>query len=202
MRADGHFRGLVGEQIDFAEELAFGQQRDAQVAAVYALAEHLDLALGDDEELVAVLAFDDQLVAQRDRFRLEAFAHAGEDRIGQSREQRHASQRFRGELGAVRRKDSMPIRAALVNSTLVRLTRYVPPSTCTHGSSFNSHRGVIDIIFGDVLVVLARLRATEVVTLRCRILSDMVVLLLYLSRGLMSDQMPSPCSKPRASRLA
>ncbi len=69
---------------------------------------------------------------------------------------------------------SMPIRAALVNSTLVRLTRYVPPSTCTHGSSFNSHRGVIDIILGDVLVVLARLRATDVVTLRCRILSDMV----------------------------
>ncbi len=29
---------------------------------------------------------------------------------------------------------STPIRSALGSSTLVRLTRYVPPSTCTHGS--------------------------------------------------------------------
>ena len=36
----------------------------------------------------------------------------------------------------------------------------------------NSHRGVIDIIFGDVLVVVARFFATEVVTLRCNKLSD------------------------------
>jgi hypothetical protein len=31
---------------------------------------------------------------------------------------------------------------------------------------------VIDIIFGDVFVVFARFRATEVVTLRCKRLSD------------------------------
>ncbi len=31
---------------------------------------------------------------------------------------------------------------------LVRLTRYVPPSTCTHGRRLRSHLGVIDIIFG------------------------------------------------------
>ena len=36
----------------------------------------------------------------------------------------------------------------------------------------NSQRGVIDIIFGDVFVVLARFLATEVVTLRCSRLSD------------------------------
>jgi hypothetical protein len=37
----------------------------------------------------------------------------------------------------------------------------------------SSHRGVIDIILGEVLVVLAKFRATEVVTLRCNKLSDM-----------------------------
>src|ERR1700748_772016 len=64
------------------------------------------------------------------------------------------------------------IRSALLNSTLVRLTRYVPPATCPHGSRFNKNRGVIDIIFGDVFVVLARFRATDVVTLRCNKLAD------------------------------
>ena len=59
--------GLVGDEIGLAEKLAFGQQGDPQVAAVDALAQDLDLPLGDDEELAAVLAFDDQLVAQRDR---------------------------------------------------------------------------------------------------------------------------------------
>ena len=73
---------------------------------------------------------------------------------------------------------STPIRSALLSSTFVRLTRYVPPSTCTHGSRLNSQRGVIDIIFGDVLVVLARFFATEVVTLRCNRLSDNKVFLL------------------------
>ena len=68
--------------------------------------------------------------------------------------------------------NSTAIRSALLSSTLVRLTRYVPPSTCTHGSRLKSQRGVIDIIFGDVFVVFARLRATAVVTLRCRRLSD------------------------------
>jgi hypothetical protein len=34
---------------------------------------------------------------------------------------------------------------------------------------------VIDIIFGDVLVVLARFFATEVVTLRCKVESDMAI---------------------------
>ena len=37
-----------------------------------ALAEHFDLPLGDDEELAAIFAFDDQLVAERDFFGLEA----------------------------------------------------------------------------------------------------------------------------------
>jgi hypothetical protein len=35
-----------------------------------------------------------------------------------------------------------------------------------------SHRGVMDIIFGEVLVVLARFLATAVVTLLCNKLSD------------------------------
>jgi hypothetical protein len=34
---------------------------------------------------------------------------------------------------------------------------------------------VIDIILGDVLVVCARFLATAVVTLRCKVLSDMAV---------------------------
>ena len=69
---------------------------------------------------------------------------------------------------------STSIRSALLSSTFVRLTRYVPPCTCTHGSMLSSHRGVIDIIFGDVLVVVARFLATEVVTLRCNRVSDIV----------------------------
>ena len=69
---------------------------------------------------------------------------------------------------------SRPIRSALGSSTLVRFTRYVPPSTCTQGRSCNNQRGVIDIIIGDVLLVVVKLRATDVVTLRCNILSDMV----------------------------
>src|SRR3977135_727911 len=38
----------------------------------------------------------------------------------------------------------------------------------------SSHRGVIDSILGDVLVVVARFFATEVVTLRCNLVSDIV----------------------------
>lgn len=38
----------------------------------------------------------------------------------------------------------------------------------------SSHRGVIDIILGDVLVVVARFFATAVVTLRCNLVSDIV----------------------------
>ena len=68
----------------------------------------------------------------------------------------------------------MPIRSALGSSTFVRLTRYVPPSTCTHGKRLSSHRGVIDIILGEVFVVLARFLATDVVTLRCTRLSVIV----------------------------
>jgi hypothetical protein len=49
----------------------------------------------------------------------------------------------------------------------------MPPFTWTHGSWFNSNRGVIDIIFGEVFVVFARFLATEVVTLLCNKLSDM-----------------------------
>ena len=174
-RADRHVRGLVGDQVGLAEEFAFGQQRDPQVAAVHALAQDFDLSLGDDEELAAVFAFDDQLVAERDFFGLEAAGHAGDDRVGQLREQRHAAQRLPAGTRPRRRETSTPIRSALLSSTLVRLTRYVPPSTCTHGSRLSSHRGVIDIIFGDVFVVFARFLATDVVTLRCNKLSDIQV---------------------------
>jgi hypothetical protein len=46
------------------------------------------------------------------------------------------------------------------------LTRYVPLSTFTQGNRLSNHRGVIDIILGDVLVVFARFLAVAVVTLR------------------------------------
>src|SRR5579863_5977793 len=69
---------------------------------------------------------------------------------------------------------SISIRSAFGNSTLVRLTRYVPPLTCTHGSRLRSQRGVIDIILGDVFVVFARFEATDDVTLRCNRLSDII----------------------------
>src|SRR5580693_822260 len=68
---------------------------------------------------------------------------------------------------------STPMRSALGSSTLVRVTRYTPPCTCTHGSRLKSQRGVIDIILGDVLVVSARFLATDVVTLRCNRPFDM-----------------------------
>ena len=74
------------------------------------------------------------------------------------------------------------MRSALGSSILVRLTRYVPPSTGTHGSSFKSHRGVMDIILGEVFVVSARFRATPVVTLRCKRLSDMMLLIDVITR--------------------
>ena len=122
-RAHGHVRRLVGDQVGLAEELAFGQQGDPQVAAVDALAQHLDLPLGDDEELAAVLAFDDQLVAQRNVFGLEAAGHPGDDGVGQPGEQRHAPQRLPAGTRPRRRRRSTPIRSALLSSTLVRLTR-------------------------------------------------------------------------------
>src|SRR5580704_18598768 len=50
----------------------------------------------------------------------------------------------------------------------------MPPLTCTYGKRLKSHRGVIDIILGDVFVVLARFLATDVVTLRCTRLSVIV----------------------------
>src|SRR6476620_4544460 len=46
----------------------------------------------------------------------------------------------------------------------------------------SSHRGVIDIILGDVLVVFARFLATAVVTLRCSKLSDMAIVPSYRLR--------------------
>lgn len=46
----------------------------------------------------------------------------------------------------------------------------------------SNQRGVIDIIFGDVLVVLARFRATDVVTLRCKRLSD--ILFFHNEKGI------------------
>jgi len=42
---------------------------------------------------------------------------------------------------------------------------------------------VIDIIFGDVFVVVAKFFATDVVTLRCNKLSDMEVLSWIMSYG-------------------
>ena len=86
-----------------------------------------------------------------------------------------------GENDATPLVTSTSIRSALLNSTFVRLTRYVPPSTCTQGSMLKSQRGVIDIILGDVFVVFARFLATEVVTLRCSRLSDMSWILLFIS---------------------
>jgi hypothetical protein len=45
----------------------------------------------------------------------------------------------------------------------------------TQGNIASSQRGVIDIIFGDVFVVFARFLATEVVTLRCNLVSDITI---------------------------
>ena len=92
--ADGHVRRSVGDEVALAEKLAFRKQGDPQIAAVNALAENLDLPLGDDEELAAVFAFDDQLIAQRDFFGFEAIGHPGEDRLGKLGKQRHAAQRL------------------------------------------------------------------------------------------------------------
>jgi hypothetical protein len=73
----------------------------------------------------------------------------------------------------------------------------------THGSRLKSQRGVIDIIFGDVLVVVARFFATDVVTLRCKRFSDMVQMLTsryervspVKARDLSKTTVgPSPCS--------
>ena len=53
-------------------------------------------------------------------------------------------------------------------------SKHKPPETeRVQGNRLRTQRGVIDIIFGDVLVVFARFRATAVVTLRCSKLSDM-----------------------------
>jgi hypothetical protein len=45
------------------------------------------------------------------------------------------------------------------------LTRYVPPSAWTHGSTRNSQREVIDCIWGTDLVVVASCRAAAVLRL-------------------------------------
>ncbi len=119
---------------------------------MHAFAEHFDLSLSDDKELVAILTLGDQLVTERDFFGLEAARHTRDDRIGQLRKERYTPQSL-GENDATPLLMSTAIRSALASSTFVRLTRYVPPLTCTHGSMLSSHRGVIDIILGAVLVV-------------------------------------------------
>ena len=81
---------------------------DPQVAAMRALAEHLDLSLGDDEELVLLRALDDQVVPERHRLAPEALRHSVHDRLRQPREQRHAPQRLRGR----RRPPRGPARSA------------------------------------------------------------------------------------------
>src|ERR1700721_4530797 len=58
----------------------------------------------------------------------------------------------------------------------------------------SSHRGVIDIIFGEVFVVLARFRATDVVTLRCSKLSDIRITPFEIREPLKSRNRPLPCS--------
>ena len=69
----------------------------------------------------------------------------------------------------------------------------MPPLTCTHGNRLNSHRGVIDIILGEVFVVLARFLATDVVTLRCTRLS-VIVEFFFAGRSRAEDAYPSPNS--------
>ncbi len=88
------------------------------------------------------------------------------------RENNGTARRASGAKTACPAITSIPMRSAFLSSILVRLTRYVPPSTWTHGSKLSTQRGVIDIIFGVVFDVFARFRATDVVTLRCNKLSD------------------------------
>ena len=71
-------------------------------------------------------------------------------------------------------------RSFLRSSTLVRFTRNVPPDTCTQGSSFRSNLGVIEPIWGAVLVVVASLLAVAVVTLRCKFESAIIFLIFLL----------------------
>ena len=197
--------GLSETQVGLAEELAFGQQGDPQVAAVDALAQHLDLPLGDDEELAAVFAFDDQLVAQRNLFGLEAAGHAGDDGVGQPGEQRHAAQRLRRERGRA---------AGDVDLDPLGLGQFDLGAVDAVGAAVDLHprqqaqaasRGVIDIIFGEVFVVLARFLATEVVTLRCNRLSDMcfnafLEMCISCADSIVRSKFPDPFSKPRVPR--
>ena len=88
-----------------------------------------------------------------------------------TRESQEKSGTLRSAAGAKEHAPSSVstgILSALLSSTFVLLTLYVPPATCTQGSMERRYRGVMDIIRGAVFVVLARLRATEEVTLRCR----------------------------------
>lgn len=122
-------------------------------------------SLGDDKELASVFPFDQQFVPQRDLFRFEV-ATIREMIVSGSPENKGTLRSDSAGNDATFPDTSTSIRSAFVSSTFVRLTRYVPPSTCTHGNRLKSQRGVIDMIFGDVFVVFARFRATDVVTLR------------------------------------
>lgn len=106
--------------------------------------------------------FPRETVSRRNLFAiLEMMAVESPEKSGTLRSASGAKERAPSSI-------STGILSALLSSTFVLLTLYVPPSTCTQGSMERRYRGVMDIIRGAVFVVLARLRATEVVTLRCR----------------------------------
>jgi hypothetical protein len=64
---------------------------------MHAFAQDLDLALREDKEFTAVLAFHQQLVAERNLLGLEPGRHANQHRVGEPRKQRDAAQRLGGE---------------------------------------------------------------------------------------------------------
>ena len=94
---DGHIGRLVGNQIGLAKEFAVRQQGDAQVAAVHSLAEDFDLPLCDDKEFVAVFAFDDQLIAQRNLFCFEDLDQSRNDGVRNRKKSGTLPERLRRE---------------------------------------------------------------------------------------------------------
>ena len=60
-------------------------------------AENFNLPLGQDEKFVAVFAFDDQLISQRNDFRLKATGHPRRNVNWQMREERNLAQGIRGK---------------------------------------------------------------------------------------------------------
>ena len=167
-------------------------------------AQDLHLSLGDDEELAPVFSFDDQLVAQGDLFRLEAAGHAGDDGRPAVRENSGTLRSDSGGNEAAPPETSTSIRSALRQLDL-RAVDAVNAAVDLHPRQLaQQHRGVIDIIFGDVFVVLARFLATDVVTLRCNklsdtsvpsILVDVIGRLTMESVEVMATPAPADCSR-------